>query len=170
MFTFRETALNSLASLSLIMPEVVRNMALPAFFEMLPTSQNDMEVDTVIQKKSPEYILNAVTKIGLEPTLFADIVPQILEKIDLVSTDFTGASSTYPVALLTTLLVVLRAKAELGHTDLAQYLDNLVPRLLAMCIYPTLAANDADHIMKNPEILDVVAGITRVVMIHVDAA
>ncbi|KAG0363397.1 hypothetical protein BG005_000651 [Podila minutissima] len=166
----QETALNSLASLSLIMPEVVRNMALPAFFEMLPTSQNDMEVDTVIQKKSPEYILNAVTKIGLEPTLFADIVPQILEKIDLVSTDFTGASSTYPVALLTTLLVVLRAKAELGHTDLAQYLDNLVPRLLAMCIYPTLTANDADHIMKNPEILDVVAGITRVVMIHVDAA
>ncbi|KAF9334528.1 hypothetical protein BG006_001993 [Podila minutissima] len=166
----QETALNSLASLSLIMPEVVRNMALPAFFEMLPTSQNDMEVDTVIQKKSPEYILNAVTKIGLEPTLFADIVPQILEKIDLVSTDFTGASSTYPVALLTTLLVVLRAKAELGHTDLAQYLDNLVPRLLAMCIYPTLTTNDADHIMKNPEILDVVAGITRVVMIHVDAA
>ncbi|KAF9389130.1 hypothetical protein CPC16_006044 [Podila verticillata] len=166
----QETALSSLASLSLIMPEVVRNMALPAFFEMLPTSQNDMEVDTVIQKKSPEYILNAVTKIGLEPTLFADIVPQILEKIDLVSTNFTGASSTYPVALLTTLLVVLRAKAELGHTDLAQYLDNLVPRLLAMCIYPTLAANDADHIMKNPEILDVVAGITRVVMIHVDAA
>ncbi|KAF9315046.1 hypothetical protein BG003_003547 [Podila horticola] len=166
----QETALNSLASLSLIMPEVVRSMALPAFFEMLPTSQNDMEVDSVIQKKSPEYILNAVTKIGLEPTLFADIVPQILEKIDLVSTDFTGASSTYPVALLTTLLVVLRAKAELGHTDLAQYLDNLVPRLLAMCIYPTLSANDADHIMKNPEILDVVAGITRVVMIHVDAA
>ncbi|KAG0085141.1 hypothetical protein BGZ93_000833, partial [Podila epicladia] len=166
----QETALNSLASLSLIMPAVVRNMALPAFFEMLPTSQNDMDVDTIIQKKSPEYILNAVTKIGLEPTLFADIVPQILEKIDLVSTDFTGTSSTYPVALLTTLLVVLRAKAELGHTDLAQYLDNLVPRLLAMCIYPTLTANDADHIMKNPEILDVVAGITRVVMIHVDAA
>ncbi|KAG0348406.1 hypothetical protein BG004_005247 [Podila humilis] len=166
----QETALKSLSSLSLIMPEVVRTMALPAFFEMLPTSQNDMDVDTVVQKKSPEYILNAVTKIGLERTLFADVVPHILEKIDLVSTEFSGTSTTYPIALLTTLLAILRAKAELGHSDLAQYLDNLVPRLLSMCIYPTVSINDADHVMRNPEILDVVAGITRVVMTHVDVA
>ncbi|KAF9359838.1 hypothetical protein BGX26_011306 [Mortierella sp. AD094] len=164
----QETALNSLASLALIMPNVIRSMALPALFEMLPSSQSDMEVDTVIQKKSPEYILNAVTKIGLEPTLFADIVPHILEKIDLVSSDSHSPSATYSISLLTTLLVLLRAKAELKHSDIPQYLDQLVPRLLGMCIFPTVSADDADHIMKKPEILDIVAGITRILMIHVD--
>ncbi|KAG0281713.1 hypothetical protein BGZ95_000053 [Linnemannia exigua] len=164
----QETALNSLASLALIMPMVVRSMALPSFFEMLPTSQNDMDVDTVVQRKSPEYILNAITKIGSEPTLFADIVPQILEKLDLVANDFSSSHATYPIALLTTLLVLLRSKASQGHSDLPQYLDNLVPRLIGLCIYPTVSANDGDSVMKNAEIIDVVAGITRVVMIHVD--
>ncbi|KAH7056582.1 Dos2-interacting transcription regulator of RNA-Pol-II-domain-containing protein [Linnemannia elongata] len=164
----QETALNSLSSLALIMPGVVRSMALPSFFEMLPTSQNDMEVDTVVQKKSPEYILNAVTKIGAEPTLFADVVPQILEKLDLVANDFSSTHATYPIALLTTLLVLLRSKATQGHSDLPQYLDNLVPRLIGLCIYPTVSLDDGDSVMKNSEILEVVAGITRVVMIHVD--
>ncbi|GJJ69980.1 DNA repair/transcription protein MET18/MMS19 [Entomortierella parvispora] len=166
----QETALESLASLALIMPGVVRSMALPAFFEMLPTTQNDMEVDTVVQRKSPEYILNAVTKIGMEPTLFADVVPQVLEKIDQVSADFNGSSTTYPIALLTTLLVLLRSKAERKHADLPQYLSNLVPQLIGKCIAPTLTQDDADHIMKNAEILEVVAGITRVVMVHVETA
>ena len=162
--------MESLASLALIMPGVVRSMALPAFFEMLPTTQNDMELDTVVQRKSPEYILNAVTKIGMEPTLFADIVPQVLEKIDQVSADFNGSSTTYPIALLTTLLVLLRSKAERKHADLSQYLSNLVPHLIGKCISPTLTQDDADHIMKNAEILEVVAGITRVVMVHVETA
>ncbi|KAF8933133.1 Dos2-interacting transcription regulator of RNA-Pol-II-domain-containing protein [Dissophora ornata] len=166
----QETALSSLASLALIMPGVVRSMALPAFFKMLPTSQNDMEVDTVVQRKSPEYILNAVTKIGLEPSLFADIVPQILEKINLVSQEFDSSNATYPLSLLTTLLVLLRAKAELGHSDLPQYLDQLAPRLIGMCILPTVSAEDIDHVMKSSEILEVVAGITRVIMIHVDTS
>ncbi|KAF9182984.1 hypothetical protein BGZ51_004321 [Haplosporangium sp. Z 767] len=166
----QETALDSLASLALNMPDVVRSMALPALFEMLPTSQSDMDVDTVVQKKSPEYILNAITKIGLEASLFADIVPQILEKLDLATNDFNSANATYPIALLTTLLVLLRSKAECGHTDLPQYLDSLVPHLIGMCIYPTVSQDDADNVMKNPEILDVVAGITRIVMIHVDAS
>ncbi|KAG0210627.1 hypothetical protein BGX28_009152 [Mortierella sp. GBA30] len=166
----QETALDSLASLALIMPEVIRSMALPALFETLPTSQNDMDVDTVVQKKSPEYILNAVTKIGLEPSLFADVVPPILEKIDLVSSDLNSSNATYPIALLTTLLVLVRSKAERGHSDLPQYLDNLVPRLIGMCVYPTVSQDDADNVMKNPEILDVVAGITRVVMTHVETS
>ncbi|KAI1316679.1 hypothetical protein EDD11_009635 [Mortierella claussenii] len=166
----QETALASLASLALIMPSVVRSMALPALFEMLPTSQNDMDVDTVVQKKSPEYILNAVTKIGLEPTLFADVVPQILEKIELVSQDFGSASAAYPTSLLTTLLVLLRSKAEHGHADLPQYLNQLVPRLMGMCVFPTVTVDDADNVMKNAEILDVIAGITRVIMIHVETS
>ena len=151
------------------MPGVIRSIALPALFEMLPTTQNDMDVDTVVQKKSPEYILNAVTKIGLEPTLFADVVPPILEKIEVVSTEFNSSSATYPIALLTTLLVLVRSKAERKHSDLPQYLDSLVPRLIGMCIYPTVSLDDADNVMKNPEILNVVAGITRVIMTHVDA-
>ncbi|KAF9116754.1 hypothetical protein BGX27_011068 [Mortierella sp. AM989] len=166
----QETALSSLASLGLIMPNVIRSMALPALFEMLPSSQSDMDVDTVTQKKSPEYILNAITKIGLEPTLFADIVPHILEKIDLVSNDSYGSNTTYPISLLTTLLVLLRAKAELKHSDIPQYLDQLVPRLLGMCIFPTVSADDSDHVMKNSEVLDVISGITRILMIHVDAS
>ncbi|KAF9960367.1 hypothetical protein BGZ72_007172 [Mortierella alpina] len=166
----QETALDSLASLALIMPGVIRSMALPALFEMLPTTQNDMDVDTVVQKKSPEYILNAVTKIGLEPTLFADVVPPILEKIEIVSSEFNSSSATYPIALLTTLLVLVRSKAERKHSDLPQYLDSLVPRLVGMCIYPTVSSDDADNVMKNPEILNVVAGITRVIMTHVDAS
>ncbi|KAG9326737.1 hypothetical protein KVV02_008627 [Mortierella alpina] len=165
----QETALDSLASLALIMPGVIRSMALPALFEMLPTTQNDMDVDTVVQKKSPEYILNAVTKIGLEPTLFADVVPPILEKIEVVSSEFNSSNATYPIALLTTLLVLVRSKAERKHSDLPQYLDSLVPRLIGMCIYPTVSSDDADNVMKNSEILNVVAGITRVIMTHVDA-
>ncbi|KAF9362709.1 hypothetical protein BGX34_005646 [Mortierella sp. NVP85] len=164
----QETALNSLASLALSMPVVVRSMALPAFFKTLPTSQNDMEVDTVIQRRSPEYILNAITKIGLEPTLFADVVPQILEKVELISKDLGSSSVGYPISLLTTILVLLRSKAEKGHSDLPQYLDQFVPRLFGMCIFPTVTADDADHIMKNPEILDIVAGIARIIMTHVD--
>ncbi|KAF9953728.1 hypothetical protein BGZ65_004497, partial [Modicella reniformis] len=166
----QETALNSLASLALIMPGVVRSMALPAFFEMLPTSQNDMDVDTVVQRRSPEFILNAVTKIGLEPTLFAEIVPQILEKVDIVSKELSSSSARYPINLLTTLLVLLRAKAEKGHSDLPQYLDQLAPRLLGMCVFPTVTVDDADHVMRNSEILEVVAGIARIIMIHVDTS
>ncbi|KAF9903591.1 hypothetical protein BX616_001587, partial [Lobosporangium transversale] len=166
----QETALKSLASLASIMPGVVRSIALPAFFEMLPTSQNDMDVDTIIQKKSPEYILSAVTKIGQEPTLFADVVPQILEKIELILRDFAGANTTYPISLLTTLLTLLRAKAENDHSDLPQYLNQLVPHLIGMCVLPTVSSDDGNHIMKNAEILDVVAGITRVIMIRVDAS
>ncbi|KAG0328198.1 hypothetical protein BGZ99_005864 [Dissophora globulifera] len=166
----QETSLSSLASLALIMPDVVRSIALPAFLETLPTSQSDMDVDTVVQKKSPEYILNAITKIGEEPSLFAEVVPQILEKIGLVSQEFSSTNATYPISLLTTLLVLLRAKASQGHTDFPQYLNQLVPHLIGMSVLPTVGADDADHIMKNPEILEVVAGITRIIMIHVDTS
>ncbi|KAG0242236.1 RNAPII transcription regulator C-terminal-domain-containing protein [Mortierella sp. GBAus27b] len=166
----QETALNSLASLALIMPGVVRAMALPPFFAILPASQNDMDVDTVVQKRSPEFILNAITKIGLEPTLFSEIVPQILEKVDLVSKELSSSSASYPISLLTTLLVLLRSKAEKGHSDLPQYLDQLVPRLFAMCVFPTVTADDSDHVMKNSEVLDIVAGIARVIMVQVDTS
>ncbi|KAF9435406.1 hypothetical protein BGZ76_006356, partial [Entomortierella beljakovae] len=166
----QEVSLASLASLALIMPDAIRSMALPAFFEMLPTSQDDMDIDTVVKKKSPEYILNAITKVGLEPSLFRDIVPHILEKVDLVSKDFQGSNTTYHINLLVTLLNLLLEKAERKHSDLPQYLDQLVPRLLGMCIFPTVTAENANNIMGSSEILDVVAGITRIIMIHVDAS
>ncbi|KAF9973632.1 hypothetical protein BGZ73_003128 [Actinomortierella ambigua] len=168
-------ALKSLTSLANIMPSTVGAMALPELFEQLPNTPGEMEIDTVIPRRSPQYILNAVTKIALEPSLFAAVVPQVLEKLGKLARSESAQEQqvvepAYPIALLTSLLDLLRAKAELKHDDLPKYLDYLVPHLLGMCIFPTVTEHDGPNVMKYRGILEVVGGITRVIMIHVDGA
>ncbi|KAG0233463.1 hypothetical protein BGW42_007420 [Actinomortierella wolfii] len=163
-------ALKSLTSLSNIMPSTIGAMALPELFEQLPDTQSEMEIDTVIPRRTPQYILNAVTKVALEPSLFSAVVPQVLDKLGKIARDEGTVDPAYPIALLTTLLDLLRAKAELKHEDLPKYLDYLVPHLLGMCIFPTVTEQDGPNVMKNQGILEVVGGITRVIMIHVDAS
>ncbi|KAG0260460.1 hypothetical protein DFQ27_003517 [Actinomortierella ambigua] len=172
-------ALKSLTSLANIMPSTVGAMALPELFEQLPDTPSEMEIDTVIPRRTPQYILNAVTKIALEPSLFAAVVPQVLEKLGKLARSGSNGNGdgddgvvdpAYPIALLTSLLDLLRAKAELKHEDLPKYLDYLVPHLLGMCIFPTVTERDGPNVMKSHGILEVVGGITRVIMIHVDTA
>ncbi|KAF9179424.1 hypothetical protein BGZ50_006952 [Haplosporangium sp. Z 11] len=157
----QETALECLSSLATFIPNVIQSTALPPVLETFSSYGDDMD-----EAKS-EFNLHTISKLALEPSLFAIIVPQVLTRIDKCCHSHLP-STPYPLALLTALLGMLRCKADLGHHDIPQYLDQLVPHLLGMCIYPTIAFHDSAHVMKDPAVLEVVADITRLVMIHAD--
>ncbi|KAF9179450.1 hypothetical protein BGZ51_006913 [Haplosporangium sp. Z 767] len=159
----QETALECLSSLATFIPNVIQSTALPPVLETFSSYGDDMD-----EAKS-EFNLHTISKLALEPSLFAIIVPQVLTRIDKCCHSHLP-STPYPLALLTALLGMLRCKADLGHHDIPQYLDQLVPHLLGMCIYPTIAFHDSAHVMKDPAVLEVVADITRLVMIHADVS
>src|SRR5690554_1144749 len=124
----RETALECLSCLATFIPNVIQSTALPPVLETFSSYGDDMD------EARSEFNLHTISKLALEPSLFAIIVPQVLTRIDKCCHNHPP-STPYPLALLTTLLGMLRCKADLGHHDIPQYLDQLVPHLLGMCIY-----------------------------------
>ncbi|KAF9575723.1 Leukotriene A-4 hydrolase [Mortierella alpina] len=164
----QETAVTCLACLSNHIPQMIHSIALPPLLETLPTSEIDMSMDEAAHRRSLDFHLYAISKTCLQPSMFVSVVPQVLMRIDMCCHGHSPDTPYYPLALLSTLLEMLRHKAALGHQDIPQYLDQLIPHLLGMCIYPTLAFHETTHVMMDPAILETIANLARLVMTHAD--
>ncbi|KAG0203039.1 hypothetical protein BGX28_004565 [Mortierella sp. GBA30] len=147
--------------------------------QLLPDAESVCAVKqlarVLLQDPSPEvqrnldFYLYAISKTGLHPTMFVNIVPQMLMRIDMCCHGHHSLDTPYyPLALLNTLLEMLQHKATFGHQDIPQYLDQLIPHLLGMCIYPTLTFHGTAHVMKDPAILETIADLARLVVTHAD--
>ncbi|KAF9959235.1 hypothetical protein BGZ72_010073 [Mortierella alpina] len=147
---------------------MIHSIALSPLLETLPTAEIDMSMDETAHRRSLDFHLYAISKTCLQPSMFASVVPQVLMRIDMSCQGPSHDTPYYPLALLSTLLEMLRHKAALGHQDIPQYLDQLIPHLLGMCIYPTLAFHETTHVMKDPAILETIANLARLVMTHAD--
>lgn len=148
---------------------MIHSIVLPPLLETLPTAEIDMSMDEAAHRRSLDFHLYAISKTCLQPSMFVSVVPQVLMRIDMCRQGHSPDTPYYPLALLSTLLEMLRHKAELGHQDIPQYLDQLIPHLLGMCIYPTLAFQESTHVMMDPAILETIANLARLVMTHADA-
>ncbi|KAF9933574.1 hypothetical protein BGZ67_004202 [Mortierella alpina] len=164
----QETAVTCIACLSNHIPQMIHSIALPPLLETLPTAEIDMSMDEAAHRRSLDFHLYAISKICLQPSMFVSVVPQVLMRIDVCCQGHPPDTPYYPLALLSTLLEMLRHKAALGHQDIPQYLDQLIPHLLGMCIYPTLAFHETTHVMMDPAILETIANLARLVMTHAD--
>ncbi|KAF9280491.1 hypothetical protein BGZ68_007203 [Mortierella alpina] len=165
----QETAVTCIACLSNHIPQMIHSIVLPPLLETLPTAEIDMSMDEAAHRRSLDFHLYAISKTCLQPSMFVSVVPQVLMRIDMCRQGHSPDTPYYPLALLSTLLEMLRHKAALGHQDIPQYLDQLIPHLLGMCIYPTLAFQESTHVMMDPAILETIANLARLVMTHADA-
>lgn len=72
--------------------------------------------------------------------------------------------AVYAYALLNCLLSVLRTKAEAGHSDIAKYIDQLVPRLLTIFVLAALSPYAESEIAADPRLVIVASRVVEAVV------
>jgi DNA repair/transcription protein MET18/MMS19 len=73
-------------------------------------------------------------------------------------------SAAYAHAILTALANTLRTKVELGHTDVAKYIDRLVFRLYNLFIYSALLSTDNSTAATDLRVIGIAAHIITLVV------
>lgn len=100
--------------------------------------------------------------------LFETLVIRLTTKLDLLcaprssssATDIdTEPSAAFAHSILMTISQTLSIKVEEGHTDVAKYLDRLLPRLFNLLIYSALVSDGGYMIATDPRVIRVVGQI-----------
>ncbi|KAI8148945.1 Dos2-interacting transcription regulator of RNA-Pol-II-domain-containing protein [Fennellomyces sp. T-0311] len=149
----RAAALGSLKAISQFDTKYLVEQTVPSLMGSLPESAEQRQ--TIGYKQT----LIALKVLCPEPSLFKAVIPPLLQKFDTVCTN--DKSSTYPCAILQTLLAIFEVKVAEKHDDVAPCIDTVVPHLTAAAINVSLDATKSQMILSK----DVLENIALIVMI-----
>ncbi|KAI0794485.1 ARM repeat-containing protein [Fomes fomentarius] len=174
-------SLDLLCTISSIAPSHVSGNTLPLLFASLPDRAPPREAEA--ERIKYWRTLASLKKLCTQPDLFETLVVRLSTKLDLLclpsatptpsdlepnkataeAAEDLEPAAAYAHSLLKTLADVLQAKIELGHTDVAKYIDRLVPRLYNLFIYTGLHAETRVMVATDPRLLAVAAQIITLV-------
>ncbi|CAB4400794.1 unnamed protein product [Rhizophagus irregularis] len=160
-------ALKSLANIAKYKSNIVLEVTLPVFLDILPYDKDEMKIDNIhgMNLKKANYVktLDALSELAIEPILFEAYVPQILNKLDFASAEI---DLEYSESLLQSLHNLLLKKTH--HSDISRYVDIIIPHLLTKSIGPSLYGNsDIENTIQSvffdKKVIKIVAGIISVI-------
>ncbi|KAI0629374.1 ARM repeat-containing protein [Trametes polyzona] len=166
-----DASLDLLSTISAFAPAHVSRNTLPMLFTSLPDKAppRDAEADRIRYWRTLSYLKRLCT----QPDLFETLVVRLSTKLDLLcvpspsaeeqATDDLEPAAAYAHSILKTLADVLSAKIDLGHADVAKYIDRLVPRLYNLFIYSALLAEERPMPATDPRLLAVTAQIITLI-------
>ncbi len=138
-----------LTTIATIAPHHIAERTLPLLFSALPDTAPAR--DAVTERAKCWLILAILSKLCAQANLFETLVSRLTTKLDIfcvpkghVDAQDLEPTSAYAQAILTTISRTLASKAEKGHTDVAKYVNRLVPQLFNLFIYSSILS-DSQH-------------------------
>ena len=116
----KNEAIQALVEISKTKPQLIMDITFPAFMARLPDSSPSGKTDYLIT-------LEGLAQLSVEKSISDTLVRRLLNRLDVVLQ--TGGSSTYPQALLSTLIYVLKRRDLTQDTNLAFYHEKMVVNL-----------------------------------------
>jgi DNA repair/transcription protein MET18/MMS19 len=172
--------LSALADLAKSKPQLILDIAFPAFLAELPDSEVSEKRDASIrQRKGYKEILASLAQISSERVIFEVLLRRLFSKLEVVLSSTlleiiaylaTTSSITYPHAIIATIFLVIQKKSLSHDSDLPSYVDSLVPTLLNKVVVPAAIPGPKTGILCSPEILNVVALIVNAVVREADVS
>ncbi|KAJ4473637.1 ARM repeat-containing protein, partial [Lentinula aciculospora] len=163
-------ALQLLVTISQKGPHHIKEQTIPLLFSMLP--EDAPKRDAALDRARAWRILSALNTLCRPLELFETLVIRLTTKLDLLcvpsKTDLLPMDceprAAYAHSILTTLHQTLLAKVDEGHTDVAKYIESLVPRLFNLFIYSALVSNEDNLIATDPRLITVAGRIIEMVV------
>ncbi|KAF9069802.1 ARM repeat-containing protein [Rhodocollybia butyracea] len=161
-------ALQLLVTISQKASHLIKEQTLPLLFGMLPDDAPAREA--VSERARVWRILSSLNTLCRQPELFETMVIRLTTKLDLLclpSSVSKAASldnqnreprAAYAHSILTTLYQTLLGKVDEAHTDVAKYVESLLPRLFNLFIYSALVSNEENELIATDSRLITVAG------------
>ncbi|KAF2648340.1 ARM repeat-containing protein [Lophiostoma macrostomum CBS 122681] len=150
----KEAAINGLVDIAHQKPQVVEDIAFPAFMSQLPDVDSDQSRDYL-------PVLEAFAKLGGEEAIFDTVILRLKNKFSAAVTQ--GASSTYLVALLSAMLYALKKGSSRLEQDpeSSTYFNDIVLPLLQRT-----SSSDASHpkVFDDEPTLDLVGRICNIII------
>ncbi|KAF8661259.1 hypothetical protein AX16_001362 [Volvariella volvacea WC 439] len=168
---YNDEVLDLLSTISHTHPHHVAEQTLPLLFDSLPDQPPQREAAT--ERVRYWRFLQALRKLSLQSELFETLVIRLTTKLDLAwkvatspSEGDTETAAAYAHAILKTILQTLEAKVKKGHTDVAKYLDRLIPRLFNLLFYSAFLPSTQGHLTgaNDHRIVELVARITETIV------
>lgn len=113
----QKESIQALVEISKVKPHLIMDITFPAFMARLPDSSPQEKTDYLIT-------LEGLAQLSVEKSISDTLVRRLFNRLDVVL--HTGGSSTYPQALLSTLIYVLNRKDLTQDPNLAFYHEKLV--------------------------------------------
>ncbi|EPQ56802.1 hypothetical protein GLOTRDRAFT_128555 [Gloeophyllum trabeum ATCC 11539] len=137
-----DSTLDLLSTVSTRSPMHVEGTTLPLLFSTLPDRAPPREAAS--ERAKCWQTLAFLSKLCKQPSLFETLVVRLTTKLDLIcgstahSQEDIEPSAAYAHSILLTLRNVLKDKVDLGHLDVAKYLDRLATGLHMVASEPRL--------------------------------
>lgn len=163
-----DSTLDLLSTVSTRSPMHVEGTTLPLLFSTLPDRAPPREAAS--ERAKCWQTLAFLSKLCKQPSLFETLVVRLTTKLDLIcgstahSQEDIEPSAAYAHSILLTLRNVLKDKVDLGHLDVAKYLDRLVCRLYNLFIYSVLQATGLHMVASEPRLLKTAGEIITLVV------
>ncbi|KAI9315826.1 RNAPII transcription regulator C-terminal-domain-containing protein [Dichotomocladium elegans] len=156
----RLAALTSLKEVSHIDTKYLAEQTVPVLIARLPDTSEEFRVIGYKQ------LLAAVTSLCPVPALFKAAIPALLSKFDAVCV--ADKYSSYPCAILHSILDMMNHKVQEKHDDIALYIQTLVPHLVKAVVQAALGGQQKQLILTH-DMLDTIALIIMVVFEALDS-
>ncbi|KGY15823.1 hypothetical protein PABG_11059 [Paracoccidioides brasiliensis Pb03] len=118
----RKEAIHALAEISKHKPQLIMDIAFPAFVATLPDSDKDAD---------PVYLmtLESLAQISIEKDIFEILVRRLLRKLEILLQPGNTSTSAYPRAILLTILYAMDRKGLENDPHINYYYDNILVKL-----------------------------------------
>ena len=116
----KNEAIQALVEISKVKPHLIMDITFPAFMARLPDSSPDEKIEYLIT-------LEGLAQLSVEKSISDTLVRRLLNRLDVVLQ--TGGSTTYPQALLSTLIYVLSRRDLRQDPHLGFYHEKMVVNL-----------------------------------------
>jgi len=149
-------------------PRIIAEQTLPLLFASLPDSAPRREA--VADRERCWQTLSVLRKLCIQQALFESMVVRLMTKLDLLCFPSGDVGSdlepfqAYAHMILKTLEQTLETKVEAKHSDIAKYIDSLVPRIFNIFVASALSSDKRKMIASDPRLLRVSGGIITLVV------
>jgi DNA repair/transcription protein MET18/MMS19 len=185
--SFRSAVIKGLTAVSARNAQVIDAVTLPLLFHNLPDQAPS--ISAVKERESYRRILNSLSQLCIQPSLFETLVIRVTTKLELLSQAPTQSTTDVDMStgdgadvddrecnvafaydLLQCLATVLDSKIKEKHVDVVKYFDKIIPRLYSLVISAAGLKNSGRApFFQDRRLLSIIGRITETLMWELSA-
>jgi DNA repair/transcription protein MET18/MMS19 len=167
--------------------QVIDAVTLPLLFHNLPDQAPS--ISAVKERESYRRILNSLSQLCIQPSLFETLVIRVTTKLELLSqaptrsitdvdmstgdgadVDDRECNVAFAYDLLQCLATVLDSKIKEKHVDVVKYFDKIIPRLYSLVVSAAGQENSGPApFFQDRRLLSIIGRITETLMWELSA-
>lgn len=179
----RSVVIKGLTTICAIHSSIIESVTLPLLFHRLPDQAPS--TPDVTGREKYRSILDSLSELCVQTTLFEALVIRINTKLELLSSTSSNSASgphedtpeqdrectvAYAWDLVNALSTVIDSKLAAKHTDVVKYFDQIVPQLYGLAVAAaTPRIGTAVPVFRDRRLLSVISRISETMTWELDA-